>query len=482
MDADKKPLAFTFVRCLREPHGLKRTVAWSVASLLACLGVSHALATECDTNICAGNPCTITGMHDLSGGCVLDFGATDVTIAKGATLKEKHGGGFTIKAHHLTLAGTLRTKAPPGDSAGSIDLILSGNFTTPKGSQGKIMATGPASGYGGAIDITAAGAVDLQGGGGLIAQPAGSIDITGTNLLVNEKLSALSVGSINLRSTSGPVTVNKTIRIDSIAALVGCGATLNVQAQGGDLVLNGLISQTNNCGSGFLDFSASGDIIVNGGIVANDKFQGDGGGYLTFRAGGNIEINAPISANGSPYGYSSTSGGIVYLSADGDVTVTKNITANAIGSSRGGCIAIAVGTGYTVSVRGKLEAKAPSLGGVIRLGNVSRTIDYHVCGASVLSPAIGAGTVLLAGTMDSSGTDVAGLNLVSYRTAFDATGGRLISGVNSSATGNIVQCNCADVSPMDGMCDANVCLSDPIGLDPAKVTPAVQLTPIVLVP
>lgn len=112
--------------------------------------------------------------------------------------------------------------------------------------------------------------------------------------------------------------MNKTIRIDSIAALVGCGATLNVQAQGGDLVLNGLISQTNNCGSGFLDFSA--------------------------------------------------------------------------------------------------------------------------------------------------------------------TGGRLISGPNSPDTGNIVQCNCADTSPMDGVCDSNVCLSDPVGLNPAKATPATQLTPIVLAP
>lgn len=166
MDADKKPLAFTFVRRLCEPRGLKWTVAWSVASLLVCLSVSRALATECDINICAGNPCTITGMHDLSGGCVLDFGAKDVTIAKGTTLKEKHGGGFTIKAHHLTLAGALQTKPPTSsDCAGAIELIASGDFITPKGSQGKISATGPASDCGGSIIITAAGAVNLRGSG-----------------------------------------------------------------------------------------------------------------------------------------------------------------------------------------------------------------------------------------------------------------------------------------------------------------------------
>lgn len=120
-----------------------------------------------------------------------------------------------------------------------------------------------------------------------------------------------------------------------------------------------------------------------------------------------------------------------------------------------------MGSGRTAAVYGKLEAKAPSEGGEI---------------------AIDAGMVLLAGTLNSGGTGVSGLNLVSYRTAFDATGGRMISGPNSPTTGNIVQCNCADVSPMDSVCDANVCLNDPVGLDPAKVTPAVQLTPLVLAP
>lgn len=468
---------------LRKP--IKSTIDVSLSRrVLGSLGLIASLAsagwaTECDTSICVGgSSCTISGAHTLSGGCDLNFGDKDVTIDRGALVQEFESGGFSIEARHLTLAGTLQTKTPPGGFfSGNIEVTVSGDFVTPKGAPGRIVSPG-----GGGIKVMATGAIMLRGSGGFSSRPLGSIELTGASVLVDEKLTTTSAANLTIHSTNGPVTVKKTLRVDSIALHVGCGATVDIQAQGGDLLLNGALFQTNICGAGSLSFSATGNVTINKPINANDKFQGDGGGYIEILAGGDIIINAPITANGSPYIQFASEGGEVLAKAGGNVTVNKTITVNAVDSQRAGCIGLGAGSAKTIQVNGSLEATSSGgNGGGITLGNVPDQVSFLFCRNASPSPPAGADTVILSGSLNSTGA-TNGVNRISYRTTFDATGGNLKANANSAATGNIVQCACPDGSPTDGVCDVSACINNPVGLNPAQTTPPIQLLPTVLAP
>jgi hypothetical protein len=111
---------------------------------------------ECDTSICSGNPCTITGTHTIDDWCDLDFGGTDVTIA-GTAVVEGDGNWLWIEAHSLTVSGTLRARA------GMVDVTVTGNFVT------NVVGTSP-------------GTVDLRDGGTAGVQAGGSCTLNGKNL------------------------------------------------------------------------------------------------------------------------------------------------------------------------------------------------------------------------------------------------------------------------------------------------------------
>lgn len=455
--------------------------ALSIAMLTAMLlQHEHAQATECDPNICVGNPCTITGQHDLTEGCLLDFGAKDVTIAKGALLKEQQGGGFTLIAHDLTLAGALQTMSPAaGEDAGSIHLIVSGDFTTPKGVPGRMVSQGSGFGMSGLLSVTAGGDINLQGSSGFSTRPGGGIQLTGNSIVIAEKLSALAGnGGFDIRSTNGPVVIKKPLRADDLAATVGCGGLVNIEVNGGDLTVEGPITQTNRCGAGTLTFSATGDVVVKKKIVASDtggaNDSGDGGGALTIRADGNIVIDAPITTNGSA-ALSSSPGGSVLLLAGGEVRVFGDISAKGLHpEAPAGCISIGVGSAGTIQVESTLAATSQGGFGIIRLGDVPA--DTGFCGETHAGPPLGADVVMLSGKLDTSHAD--GETRISYRSAFDATNGQLVA--NGGV--NIIQCACPDVAPADGVCDSATCLNDPVGLNPASATPPAQLIPTMLAP
>ncbi|MBI3245323.1 MAG: hypothetical protein HYZ50_02310 [Deltaproteobacteria bacterium] len=469
---------------------LRRLIGLAVFGLIT-LAVPQAIhAAECDINICTGgNVCTISGSHTLSGGCELDLGEKDVTIANNALLKEQEGGGFTIEAHHLTLLGTLSTKSPAkGVDAGGITLLLSGDFSIPLKAKGLISSEGSVDegvGYGGLVHVTAAGAITLQGSAGIISRPGGIIEMTGASVLLGERLSALVYSSIFLKSTAGSVTVNKPILADNVSGNVGCGGEVELEAQGGDLILNGQVTQKNvACGSGSLSFTATGNIKINKPIDASDKYHGDGGGFIAVAAGNDIIVNAPIVADGSP-SIEDSFGGRILMSAGGNVFIAAKVSAKAFyEDASAGCIGIAAGPHKSIDVSGELlatSAKGP--GGIIVLGDSPRD-DLSECpdpNSAHAGSIVGADSIMLSGAIDSTGTD-GGVNRISYQNAFTLTGASLRSNTNSATTGNIVQCGCLDDSPADSACDVNVCLSNPVGLVPGVAVPVAQVTPTVLVP
>jgi len=55
-----------------------------IALLTVCCSLllrDRAALGECSTGICVGNPCTITGTHNLDDNCILDFGTKTVTVS-----------------------------------------------------------------------------------------------------------------------------------------------------------------------------------------------------------------------------------------------------------------------------------------------------------------------------------------------------------------------------------------------------------------
>ncbi len=469
---------------------LCRRLALVACSLVMLVGPGASSAEECNTDICTGGAaCTISGAHVLSPGCELDFGDKDVTIAKTALLREEEGGGFTIKAHHLTLLGSLATKSPTkGTDAGGITVILSGDLTVPPQAKGSISSEGSVDegvGYGGTVFVTAAGAISLQGNVGIVSRPSGIIDMTGASLLLGERISALVYASIFLKTTAGSMTINKPILADNVSGNVGCGGEVELEAQGGDLIINGQVTQKNvACGSGSLSFIASGDIKVKKLIDASDKYHGDSGGDIAIAAGNDLFVYAPIVADGSP-SIEESLGGRILMSAGGNVVITAKVSARAFyEDASGGCIGIAAGPNKSITIDSDLlttSAKGP--GGIIVIGDSPRD-DLSECpnpDPAHAGPIVGAESISLTGVVDSTGT-TGGVNRLSYRNAFTSSGVRLRSNDNSSTTGNIIQCGCLDDSPTDGTCDANACIRNPLGLIPGTATPVAQVLPTVLVP
>lgn len=460
---------------------------WGVFTLFIFLlfSLSSLAWAQCDPSICVGSSaCTIAGVHALPDGCDLDFGAKDVTIAKNAILKAQ-GGSFSIEAHNLTLLGALQTRGlGSGFSAGSISLTLSGDFIVPKGAQGQILSQASGLERGGIIAITADGAVSLQGNARLSSRLNGTIEIIGRSVLIAQPLASFNF--VQIRSTNGPITVDKPIHVDTAIHHLDCGGTVDMRAHGGDLTLNALVSQTNICGSGSLDFAATGNIVVNAPINATDKAPamgaGDGGGRVSMRAQGDITLSsrASIITNGTG-GSSDSPGGEVVLIAGGNVTVDAPITANGLHpDASGGCIQIGVGDNKTLRVNNELKAKSPlGYGGAIILGDAPPDLPY--CGGSHDGLPVGADTIILSGRLDSSGP-MGGENRITYRSTLNATGARLVSSVNSATTGNLIECGCVDLNPADGVCDSSNCLNNPIGLNPANVTPPAQIIPTALAP
>src|SRR5262252_6320132 len=126
---------------------------WLVLSALGWLIASgEARADECTTSICSGDPCTITGNHQLTASCTLDFGTKTVTLASLASLESPDGGSVNILAGDLTVRGLIQA------DDGNIAITTTGDFKLlGTGTSGRILSGGTF----GAIDINAGAAATI---------------------------------------------------------------------------------------------------------------------------------------------------------------------------------------------------------------------------------------------------------------------------------------------------------------------------------
>jgi hypothetical protein len=305
---------------------------------------------------------------EAPGHTIFVAGAVDASGAGGQA-----GGAVTLHADAIVIAGTVDVSggdaSAGGGAAGTVSLVAAadvaaGGTIRARGGAVTGTAAGSKGGDGGALTIDCAGALTwtatLDGRGGTAASAHPSGTVTGG-----------AAGTFTVGGTTPPksvvVTVPAVVAGGSGAAAGGDGGSIELDAQGGDLVLaagldaSGGDSATKPGAGGTIqgypgpkddsaNLDVSAQILANGGSVPTG-----GGGAVNGGAGGLIKLlqrsmngnattepAAGLRANGGKSGGTGTAGpgGMIYLfTKHGSVTVHGQLEA------RGGDAPEAGGTG-----------------------------------------------------------------------------------------------------------------------------------------
>jgi hypothetical protein len=466
-----------------------RRRGWTAAAMsLLVLAWSSQSRAACTTSICSGgNPCTIpTGIHRIDAGCVLDFGATDVVVSKGATLLGDNNGDncYQINARNLTVKGTLRARG------GCIVVNTTADFTTDRqGSAAGIVDVSGASGDDDAseFEVTAGGAVVLNGknitASGTHHQPGGDIRIAGQTVSGSSRISTIGAdnhgGTISIQALSGDASLSGRLyaRGSGTAAV---GGYITIIAAGALSIAPGTTAllQATGSGGGYgggIDLGAyGGAATVNGNLNVNGVGAGATGGVITVE-GQSISSSSLWTATG----YTGGDGGQIEASADGDVpagniTTTASSIMRAWGGAggQGGTVELEAIVGAAdlsgdIDVRGTTNPAGGfvsiTAGTTLDIRSASRIeADSSGTGATDGEIQLSACTINIAGDVDAQNSALApsGAITIKYQGALTVQSGS--SMLADMGEGIFIGCRCVDSNPADGTCDTPAsCVSSP---------------------
>jgi len=476
-------------------HGCRRW--WTAIALALQVIAARPVHAQCDaTVLCPADPCTITGLHDLGGNCILAFTGKTVTVDGAATLRTDDLGSLTIEAKNLTLAGTITGKG------GSVRLDIDNDFSMPV--LGSLIDTQSANpGEWGDVDITAGNVATLRriftdgvDYGGDIWVEAKSMSVVGP-LRANGRLEGGFIRLDAIRDANGvggDVTITGDVTANATGTTTADGGEIDVIPDGnvslastGSLRVNGVSGGA----GGLLFISPLGDATIDGllsadgpgpdgfgGTIAVDaravttssRWSADGGGGAG-ASGGDISAFAlpndifasgavTMSANATNGGR----GGTIDFESPGNVTLNGTFTATAGGpASLGGEVSAQAGTTKTLAVGGTLDVRSTTAGG---------TAD----GRTFLS----ACTVTISGTVRAFlSPHTQGRNEVTYhKTLTVSSGAQMLAG---AAGGNVANCPCAGLDPLTGTCATTTCAMPPVTAG-ATITPALSTKAAALAP
>jgi hypothetical protein len=477
----------------------------------ALLAAPRAATAACDPTICGTSPCTITGTTTLDSGCDLDFGSKDV-ILTGTLQGDNNADCYYIKAHDLTVRGTLRARGS------CIVVELTGTFKT------EIVSSSAAR-----VDTR-----DVDSGGDGTFITAASIVLNGRDINADSATGYFG-GEITLNATSGSITGSGGSQALHANGSGGAdGGTITVIADASSINLPGSMEVNGGGASGYggtVYIEAATSVTLGGALQAHGGVDGDGGTIEVYAHDGTAAFNGALAVYGNG---EATAGGTIYVEAD-DVTTGTTWNARGDGGGDGGSITVyafpLTGTGTITTTNG--AASFDTVGG--SGGGSGGDIDIEA-----------SGSITLAGDMDSGGqgefasagriTIYAGLGsahtlsiqntsrIEADSTGTDASDGYVdiwacnisIAGVvdtrNTNLTGgggwtdltypgtftaasssslladdavdggaNAVYCRCIDTTPADGVCDTPAtCVSSPTFN--GTVTPAADIIPIAMTP
>lgn len=404
---------------------LTRSIPAALACVVALVAAAPARATVA-TDLCTGNPCTVTGAKTITPPAVLDFGTADlvfaatavVTVGPGADVRDVQilAGSITLQAGAKILGGgdlasvtlnatggTLRLLASGstksridlgGNQAGSLVLLATGNIeiagplntagsgTDSQGGDIVIDSTGGGVTF---SDLISAGAAGTGSGGG-------EVDISGFgDVLASGRIDTSAAdfggGGVSIASDNGNVTIGQPIDVSG-GGPDGSAGSIDITATNGNVAVNASI--TGKAGSG-TDF-ACGD-----------------GAELSLFSGGSTVINAPIDVSGGTQCF----GGEITVDARMDFTqlATGDITARGPGAFGGGG-SFLLGAGRNAILR-DIDLTSPGFGGtadVIATGSldVLGVIDAEASGTEGIGGLINlqacAITVGASGFLDARGS------------------------------------------------------------------------------
>jgi hypothetical protein len=486
-----------------------RTVAGALL-LATTLGAAPRAATAaCSTAICGTSPCTITGTTTLDSGCELDFGSKDV-ILTGTLQGDNNVDCYTIKAHDLTVRGTLRARGS------CIVVELTGTFKTEivSGSAARVDTRDVDSGGDGTFitaaaivlngrDINADSASGYYGGEIYLNTPSGSISGSGGNQSLHANGSGGADGgsitviadasSINL---PGPIEVNGggasgyggAIYIEAATSVTmggvleahggvdGDGGAIDVYAHGGTATFNGNLAvygngDTTSGGTIYVEadavttgttWNARGDESGSGGSITVYAFPATGSGTITTTNGAASFDTVGGSGGGS--------GGDIDIEASGSITLAGDMDAGGQGEfASAGRITLYAGSGsgHTLTIQNTSRIEADSAGTDASDGY----IDAWACNISI------------AGVLDTRNTNLSGaggFNDLTYAgTLTTASGSSVLADDVVDLGSNTIYCRCVDTSPADGICDTPATCASPPTIG-GTMTPAADIVPMVM--
>jgi hypothetical protein len=264
-----------------------------------------------------------SGAGSFTAGAGLTLTGTEFSVNVDGLTTDIQGGNVVVKTSaQLT---TPNIGAATGTSLTATGNVSGGNLTT----AGVVSATGNVTGG----NLTTGGAVTATG-----AVTGGSLT-DGTATLSSGALSGATTGSFSGNVSAGNLTSTGAVYTDNINEestnagitfgheILGGQATFTANVAGGNLTTGGVVSATGNVSGGNLTtggaIEATGNIDSTGGI-----FNGDGYGLSNIPAANVTGLSLSGIANGTS--------NVDIASADGNITMGVNGTADIVVVSDGG--------------------------------------------------------------------------------------------------------------------------------------------------
>lgn len=286
----------------------------------------------------------------------LDLGATSASSAPtlqsltliGTSINNVSGGSVTLGAQTLTLEGTGSSYVAPTAGSGSLTLVANDlNIGVAAGQESGITESNfeTSNLY---LDLNGNAQTTLVAAGAVVGAGTGQLSTSGNVSVAAPELTALSESNATLYLSSGNLQVAQ-------AGTAASPATLTASLGGGlTLSANGSIADTGSIivPGGRISLLATSDILLGSAVTPGASATVDAGGI-------------PVEAMGVTEG---AAGGIVDISAGGNLALPSGVTIDVSGASASGAV---IAPGGTLTLSGNTDgnpADAVTLGATL-LGN-----------------------------------------------------------------------------------------------------------------
>jgi hypothetical protein len=346
--------------------------------------------TAADVCPAAANPCNVTSNITVANASVLDFGTRALVVT--------HGNSLAVGTNTMTiLAGSLVIQPGGSITANGINGNFGGNITIKTIGDITVQAAGTANGR---IDLSG------DGGGGFATISAGGAFVLDGVANAQSTNSANDGGEIDVQ-TGTTLTVNGTFNVSG--GNLGAGGTISFEGEGGVSVPGTLDASGGDFDGGEIDIdSQNADVSV--GPMSIDGAATGSGGLVSITAQGNITLNALITGAGAGSGGNGGDGGEVDAIAIGTTKILAPISLPSGDGGFGGTLDLEAGTAGDLIIGAALKVNGigtSSCGGTVTYV-AGQNMTFGAldasggigCGGTVFAQAANGTATISGGTID----------------------------------------------------------------------------------